>query len=314
MAGINDKYKVLGIMLLIFIITQMLGLYTGVTLTLLSIEHPELEETFNVAPAPRGDMFNTLFFFVGVLLGAGVMLLVIRFYKGKLMFKFLEFAVVCMGSSIVIFSLVLVLGIDTALVIGLLCGVIIAVLRFIMDQAIVRNSAAVLASAGLGAVIGYSIGLVPAVIFGILLAIYDIFAVFIAKFMIKFAQHFSGRNLSFSVVASSGKYKSMTMPVQKAEQVGMKVTPEEMKKGSKQIKVKEVHLELGTGDLVIPLVLCVATFQSLGMLAALMVMVGSVIGLGTVLVHVLTRKSFMPALPYIIGAQVIVLAILVIFG
>ncbi|MCC7571564.1 hypothetical protein KO465_09650 [Candidatus Micrarchaeota archaeon] len=297
--------------LLIFCLTQLIGVYAGVQIFNVTQTNPELEKTFNVSPAPKSDISNTFFYLGAVLLGAVVMVLTIKFYKGKFMFKFLELIIVGNGAAVVGFAVLLFFfSLEFAIGGGILIGIVAALIRFSREEKIVRNTAAILASAGIGAMFGYSLGFVPAVLFAVALSFYDFFAVFIAKHMITFAQHFSAKNLSFSVVAASGKDKKIEIPVEKAKSMGMQVTDDEMKSGKKKIETKQVHLELGTGDLVIPLVLAVSALPVYGLLGSYMIIMSSLVGLLFVLSEVMKKKRFLPALPYLIIPCLIMIFIL----
>lgn len=299
---------------ILFTITQVIGLYTGITITNVTQTHPELEQSFNIAPAPRGDIFNTLFLFMGIITGAGIMLLLIKFYKGKLLYKILEFFVVSGGSATVLFSFLLFLGIENAVILGTLGGLIMSIIRFLREETVVRNTAAVMASAGIGAIFGYSIGLMPAIILSIVLIFYDIFAVFIAKYMITFAKHFSAKNLSFSIVATAGKEKKITIPVKEAKEYGVKVSKKELLSGEKHLKIREVHLELGTGDLTVPLMLSVAGYQAFGMMGAVIISLGAILGIIITLREIAKKQRFLPGLPYILTPCLIVIFILFILS
>jgi len=115
--------------------------------------------------------------------------------------------------------------------------------------------------------------------------------------MVTFAKHFSAKNLSFSVVASAGKEKEITVPVKEAKEYGMNITQNDVKRGKVEIKAKEFHLELGTGDLVIPLVLSVSAYPVFGLIGSIMIILAGLVGLTVVLKEVTQKHNFQPALP-----------------
>ncbi len=306
----EPKNKVILTIMIIFILTQILGLYSGIQIINLSIEHPELEETFNIAPAPKDDMMNVAFFVGGVLIGAIIMIFTIKVYHGKFMFKLLELFIVGSGTTVVMFTLFLFTGLELSLTIGLAIGAVIGITRFIREETWIRNMGAVMASAGVGALFGYSLGLIPSIMLAIVLIFYDIFAVFIGKYMITFAKHFSAKNLSFSIVANSGKDENLKISTNEAKKYDMSITKDEEKNGVKNMKVQNMHLELGTGDLVIPLIITVSAYPVLGLQGSLLVMLASILGTLWALKEVTTKRTFLPALPYILTPTLIVLGIL----
>ncbi|MBI5884657.1 hypothetical protein HZB89_01015, partial [archaeon] len=132
------------------------------------------------------------------------------------------------------------------------------------------NISSVVATAGAGALIGVSMALVPIIIFIVLLSVYDLIAVFKTKHMVKMAKHIVKQNLAFT----------FALPT-------------------------KVHVfELGTGDLVIPLVVAssVLKFWHSGFIvnlaAAVLVLFASLAGL--VWTMEISQKKIgrpLPALP-----------------
>src|SRR3989344_7206413 len=82
-----------------------------------------------------------------------------------------------------------------------------------------RNVSSIVAAAGGGALVGASLGVVPVIVFLVLLSIYDFIAVFKTKHMVTLAKGITKKNLSFTYA----------------------------------LPTKEHQFELGTGDMVIPL-------------------------------------------------------------
>ena len=68
-----------------------------------------------------------------------------------------------------------------------------------------RNALAVIASAGVGAIIGFSIDPIPAIAFVILVAIYDMIAVWFTGHMVEFAKRFIKMKTAFTIGASGTK-------------------------------------------------------------------------------------------------------------
>jgi presenilin-like A22 family membrane protease len=81
-----------------------------------------------------------------------------------------------------------------------------------------------LAAAGAGPLIGYNFGIIPVALFLVILAGYDIIAVFYTKHMVTLAKGITKKNLAFTFA----------------------------------LPTKEHDFELGTGDMVIPLVFAVS--------------------------------------------------------
>ena len=289
--------------LIIFLLVQLIGLACGVYLIFLSPEE-------NLAAyEPSESVSYSLFFIASVLFGALFMYLLLRVYKGNFLFKIMESCVIFI-SSWVVFSVV----VDFLMLpwwLSLLFAFALVVLKAKFSKA--RNVAALISSAGVGALFGYSLGFLPVALFAIFLSFYDFIAVFLTKHMVMFAQRFSKMELSFSIAAEIEK---------KPEEPGK---PEGEKKEEEHRKI-----ELGTGDLTVPLMITVSSFKlgcieflqnsciqfspSLGVLFALISIVFSTVALYSILDFVYKKRGFLPALPPLVLSQLISISIFYIFA
>jgi len=139
-----------------------------------------------------------------------------------------------------------------------------------------------------------------AILFILFMCFYDFFAVFISKHMIFMAREFGKRNLSFSLAT------------EEKVQITKIITSYTIEKGiKKEVKEKIVeeqveHLELGTGDISLPLAFALVIFKTFyanlnnGILVFFMMVIFSTISLGYTLYFVKKYKLFLPALPPII--------------
>jgi len=186
------------------------------------------------------DPANTLGLIVYILVFTVVLLIAIKFLKKKSYWFLKAFELLAIwGASLIVFSIFF--G-DLP---GLLLSLAIVALRLLLpDSMIVRNIAAMLAVIGAGALIGVSLGIIPIILFVIALSIYDFIAVFKTKHMVSIAKAVVNKNLAFTIA----------MPT------------------------KEHKFELGTGDLVIPLVFASAALSS-SFYASIFVLAGSLAGL-----------------------------------
>jgi len=271
------------IILTLFFITQVIGLATGLLLITHSKDIEEFRE-LEVAPvAEKGSVLNSLFFIGYILIMAVLLYLGIKLYKGVLLFRILEIFIITFASSIVLFVFMTVYGIepDVAVGVGVMAGFLLA-----MGKAKIRmfrNAGAVLSSAGVGSVFGYSLGLIPSIVFAILLSIYDYIAVFKTKHMVRFAERFTSYDLAFTIAA------------------GPKPSAEKMKKLKKlpfEERVRRMErTELGTGDLVVPVMLSVSVYPFLGLVGSLSVVLCSTIALYLIMRLMMKKKQILPALP-----------------
>ncbi len=154
---------------------------------------------------------------------------------------------------------------------GVMFGVLLVALRFAVRENVwIKNIASTFAVAGAGALIGISLGIIPVLVFISLLAVYDLIAVFKTKHMVKMAKAIVSQNLAFT----------FTIPA------------------------KEHDFQLGTGDLVIPLVFGTAVFSSASRLSTYasivptaLILFASFLGLVGTLHICAEKKIALPALP-----------------
>jgi presenilin-like A22 family membrane protease len=237
------------LMLCMFVLAQVLALYAGVALIgagISAVENP-------------ADVANSLWLFLWALFGAGLVLLAIRYYKGRALFLALEAVVVFSASQIVFFTLT---GDDLA---ATAMAILLVVAKYLQPR--LRNATSVIASAGVGAILGASLEMLPAALLAAALAAYDVIAVFKTRHMVTMAKALSKMQVSFSVVAVQRK---------KA-------------------------IELGTGDIVMPAMLAVSASR-LGVASAFAVIAGATLGLLAILLLLSKKKVYLPALPPIVGA------------
>jgi presenilin-like A22 family membrane protease len=211
--------KVFLTLVLIFVLTQVLGIAVGTTL-IGEIASGDLEQPTVVTDNPD-DPINAIALIAGILLFTGMLLLFMFLFKGAGLFRVMELFVLFTTSAIVFAAFLPE--------VALLFAIQLLALRIVLPKNVaIRNIAAIVAVAGVGALIGVTLGVIPVIIFLILLSAYDFIAVFKTKHMVKLAKGISGRNLAFTVA----------------------------------IPTKEHQFELGTGDLVMPLVFAVSVMKS----------------------------------------------------
>jgi len=262
---------------LFFVIAQILGMYSGFIILSDMPSNPYVQQFVIVEDGE--DVNNAVFFFVYILLGAGILLLLMKFYKGDLIYRLIEFMIVSTGSSIVFYSILrLGLGYGESMGIGILLGLVFGVLKFFKQS--LKNAAAITATAGIGVVFGISLGILSVLILLVLLSIYDYIAVFRTKHMVKMADFITKRELAFTITSK-------------------RMVPE--------IK-KERRIDLGSGDLIGPLMLEVALIPY-SIVASFFVFLGGTIALGVLLALMWRQKIVLPALPPIVFGSILFLAI-----
>jgi presenilin-like A22 family membrane protease len=161
----------------------------------------------------------------------------------------------------------------------------ISIWRLLFRKSIMfRNFVGIIAIAGAGGLIGISLGLLPIIAFIIVLAIYDIIAVFKTKHMVEIGKEVTQGNYAFTIA----------------------------------LPTKEHKFELGNGDLVIPLIvassiLTKGPFQN-NFLVTFLIMIASYIGLAISIQSVSILKQPLPALPPQTALILLVLGISFVLG
>ena len=295
--------EILAIVLL-FLLVQALGLFVGMTVIGGAQAYPELQE-LDVAPAGAGSADSSLAFMLYVLLGAAAILLVLKFYRGVLLFKLVEAAIIFFASNVVFYVVLLALQAPAYAELSIALSALLVIAKFTYPK--LKNLAAVLASAGVGAIFGFSLDPLPALVFMAGLSVYDVVAVFWTKHMITMARELSSRDLAFSV------------SVQGMERVKVAPPKTYAKKGA-QVKAepryvnRRTSLELGTGDMAIPLMLAVSSYKTGSVVAPFAIAIASAAALYVVLWYVMSRKTFLPALPPLCAAGALALGLVMALG
>jgi len=268
--------KLVGKLLLYFVLAQIIGLFTGIVVFLDILENPYVNSL--VVTTDADDPMNAIFFLSYIIAGAVGMIIVIRFLKLPMIFRILEFFLIAGASSIVFYAVLrFSFGFELSMIIGILLGLLLSVAKYF--RPFLKNFAVILATAGVGVVFGVSLGLVPLIIFLILLSIYDYSAVFFTKHMVELANYVVKKDLAFTITAR------------------------EMLPGR-----KERRIDLGTGDLIAPVMLEVSTL-TFNPVATVFVFIGSVVAMAVFLSLVWKKKVVLPALPPIVAGMLIGLGI-----
>lgn len=274
----KNTMKLLTQILLLFIIAQVIGLFTAnIILKDLTI-NPYVQEF--VITQDTEDPLNALYFFGYVLFGAVLIMAIIHFYKGDLLFRILEFFMISTSSSIVFYAIARYFhGYEESMTIGIIAGLAFAAVKIIFPT--LKNLAAVLATAGVGVIFGISLGIIPVILLLVLLSFYDVVAVFKTKHMVKMAEVLIKHDLAFTVSAT----------LKKGE-------PRFSEKGDRN------RIDLGTGDMVAPIMLEVSAL-SISPIAALFVGIGASVALILLMYFAMRKKIVLPALPPIVLGMVI---------
>jgi presenilin-like A22 family membrane protease len=266
-----NENRTLVLLLLIFLSVNALGLYTGYQYAQ-AIDAGVLEPAFE---NPEETM-NAVIIFAYILAITGVIILIIRYKKSLL--RVLEAIAIFVASDIV-FEFLIPYALFGVLPIGLVLALILTVVKYRRPTFLTQDIALIFTGAGAGAVIGVSFGVLPVLVFILMLSIYDFFSVFISKHMVYMAKAITETPMAFTAALPTDFGKPR--PVGKAR------------------TRKKVHVfQLGGGDLVIPLVFAVSVMRWYGLGHALFAVLGAMVAMILLFAYVLRKPGIpLPALP-----------------
>jgi presenilin-like A22 family membrane protease len=248
---------------------------------------------------------------------AGLILLILRFYRKPRMFTLMEGLVVLLATGFVLFAIFNTIfpSVNSAYLV-VAAGVItmaLIVAKNMLPR--LRNLVAITSSIGVGVLIGFN-GFYLAYFLMLLIAVYDYIAVFITKHMIAMAKEMSSRNLAFLI--SSTDVEAVPQRYMSRRDVS-EFRKQEVKSKDPFIKglVKDgifpvvSQVQLGTGDLALPLMLAVSAYVSfLSYFAAVMVVLGAAFGMIFTMYLLKRYKVALPAIPPLFAFINLFLAVL----
>jgi presenilin-like A22 family membrane protease len=273
--------KLVAGIVLFFVLSQLLGIYSGVVILSDFYQNPYVSSL--VVTTDTESPANALFFMIYIIVGAAIMIFLIRkFGLHLIIFRAMEFVLLSTASSIVFYSFLRIFfGFDTSTMGGIILGLSLASIKVLKPS--FKNVAAVLATAGVGVIFGISLTPLPVILFLLLLSAYDYVSVFKTKHMVEMADFIVKKELAFTV------------------------TSKEIIRG------KERRIDLGTGDLIAPVIFEVSTL-SYSPAATVLVFLGALLSLAAFLLIVWKKRIVLPALPPIVFGMLLFFLLGMILG
>ncbi|MGC8710275.1 MAG: presenilin family intramembrane aspartyl protease [Candidatus Micrarchaeia archaeon] len=286
--------------LIIFMLVQFGGLLVS------SLVFTTTPLTLAVGSAVNTPM-EAIWFFIYIIVTAIIILLVFRIYHGEALFVLME-AFVVIASSFFVFIVVISYlvpnaGVNFVYAIALLAAVAMIIAK--NKRKSLTNFVAIIASIGVGLILGLDFSFGIAYLLVALIAIYDYVAVFVTKHMIMLAKALSSRNLAFLVSTSDIEVmpknylnkKEAKEYAQYKKEIA-KINSPVIRKLIKSGKLPLVsQVQLGAGDLGIPLMLAISSYKIFfSYFTSLFVIIGGIFGLAFTM-HLL--KKYMVPLPAI---------------
>ena len=303
------EYRQLLYIIAMFMFVQFFGLLLGIALfngEVLPIPSQQSQSFFSTP-------LDLLFYVAYIIIVSLILILLFRIYKGRKLFIAFEAVVIFVASMIVfmvIFGLIndstilTVYGtpITTNFSIAVIAALVLIYLKNRKPQ--LRNVAAIIASVGVGLILGISFPFYIALLFMGLIAIYDFVAVFITKHMLALARVAEDNNLALLI----GVNEVEALPARSLD----KGYVEEYRKNRSKLKNgKELgnmlgnnlvpiaaRVELGTGDLAIPLMVAISAYSpGPNFVLSFFVIFGAIAGLLLTMFILRKYKRALPAIP-----------------
>ncbi|MGC8730241.1 MAG: presenilin family intramembrane aspartyl protease [Candidatus Micrarchaeia archaeon] len=291
------EYRQMIQILVMFMIVQFFGLLLA-TLVFSGATMQEITST----EVMNSDT-EVLFYIAYIVIAAAILVLLFKYINGRLLFRILEAVVIVVSSFFVFYVLSnYIIGNNNAATLIGIAAALLLIYEKNKHQSL-RNTAAILGSVGVGLVLGMSFTFETAYIFMGILAIYDFVAVFITKHMLSLARVAEENNLALMIgvneikgVPETEVSKKTRMEIKK-EYDKLK-SPEAMFFKNKKLVPMLARVELGTGDLGVPLMVAISAFgTSTNFVLSFFVIFGAIAGLVATMLILKKYKRALPAIP-----------------
>lgn len=260
----------------------MLAAFTNTLLVSLFIGAGFIAQQLTVVDNPA-DVANAFGLMAYMVFAAAAMLVLLRLYKGRLLFQLLEYGLI--AASAEVFGAVFLPGYDLYLVVVALAA------RLLLPK--LQTILLLFASLVVGSILGASLDFFPVAVFAVLLAAYDYVAVFRTKHMVELANGLSERQAAFSIRIGDAP-------------AAMKAA----KPASAPAAIPAVRssIELGLGDFLVGVMLSVASlkigeFPNFGY--GIASVLGATAGLALMFYFLEKKGGFFPAVPPIAAGSLL---------
>lgn len=290
--------KITLILLLIFFLAQLCGLailsqYIDVKASAESGKTVLHQETYNITglqpPEVEHESWSFFYIIIAVLIGTALILLIIKFKKRFLwkMWFFLS-VFICLLIAFSPFVYMVLLSLKEQLAAfsypaAFLLAVIFAWLKTWKNNVFVHNFTELFIYGGLAAIVVPILNMFSVVIILLVIAVYDIYAVWKSKHMVKMAK-FQTKEKLFA-----GLYVPYKLPK------GMKIKPEPGKSKKKEVK----SALLGGGDIAFPLLFSGVLLKTTGVFMAAFITTIAATAALAFLFYYSQKHKFYPAMPFI---------------
>lgn len=285
----KHNLKITAILLAMFIVTQIIGIYT--------VNHylvPDNVLPFGLEP-PEIEKESDYYSIFPVIITAFIIAILLFFFLTRFKIEFVLrlwfFVVVLLALSIFFFSVLSPL--NYALTFSLIIALPLAFIKIYGRNFLVHNFTELLIYPGIAAVFVPILNVFTIIGLLVLISIYDIWAVWHSGIMQKMAKYQINQLKIFSGFFVPYLSKNVKIRIAK-----LKKTLSRSQLNKKKIKINVAIL--GGGDIVFPIIAAGVMLKTLGVFSALLVALGATLGLAYLFFFAEKRK-FYPAMPFITG-------------
>ncbi|MBU2576123.1 MAG: hypothetical protein KKF50_00195 [Nanoarchaeota archaeon] len=304
----KHKLTITLLLLSMFLVTQFIGLFVvnaytpetvfNQTTGMITIS-PENQLPFGIE-TPETNFLAIIFYFI---LAFAIVAILMK-YKWKLVIKLWFLLVIILALGITLNAFLKYSTLTNISIIALVIAIPLALLKLFRPNVFVHNITELFIYPGIAAVFVAILQPLTAVLLLVLISIYDMWAVWKAKFMQKMAKfemeelHIFG---GFLIPTISKKVKAQI------ERIKQKYQNKKMPAKVKKKKFKVRLAILGGGDVIFPIITAgvfmrafpkQALFGIMGLIPALFIIFGALAGL-TYLMLITKKDKAYPAMPYI---------------
>ncbi len=285
--------KITLFLILVFFCAQVIGIVINAKYIDIAATAETGEVTYNELPFgfERPDVPKTssfIYIILGVLVGTGVMLLIIKFKKVRLwkMWYFLA-VVMCLSFA---------LGAFLPQLVAFILALLFAIWKILKTNPIIHNITEIFIYGGLAAIFVPILNLFSVIMLLLIISVYDMIAVWKSKHMVKLAE-FQTDSKIFAGLSIS--YKKKAPKKTKVAKKGVKITKTVVSKASSAI--------IGGGDVAFPILFAAVVMEKLVLsglaFSAALSMAMIIAGFATLalagLMFLSKEGKFYPAMPFI---------------
>ena len=290
----KHKPKIVAILLGMFLITQFIGLYV---INFYSLPANELPLGMGYPQTPQTCDINSLadFFsctqYLSTIIFAFIIAITLFLFRTKLKAEFIIrvwfFFVVTIALMIAL--LAILPEINYIFIISGIVALFLSFMKVFKRNLWIHNATELLIYPGIAAVFVPILNIYTVLILLVLISIYDMWAVWHSKIMIKMAKYQINKVKAFSGFFIPYVSKKVKLQIQR-----MKASKSKMK--NKKIKISVAIL--GGGDVVFPIITAGVVMLTYGLFYSLFVIFGAAAGLLYLFIRS-EKKKFYPAMPFI---------------